>query len=207
MELVSLNLIKTSQTASVLLYDYLGVSGVTYIRWGSNSCPNSTGAQLVYVGRAAGTSTSMRGGSAERLCLPNDPEYVPETAGITGSWISSISGGEYEFAPNGPNRNVHDQIVACAVCHVPTRATVIMMPARSTCPSSWTREYYGYLTTEREAYYRSIFTCINVNAEGAPGARLGTNALYFYYVATTCLGIACPPYENNRILSCAVCTK
>ena len=37
------------------------VVGVTYIRWGHDSCPG-TGAELVYSGRAAGQCHSSRGG-------------------------------------------------------------------------------------------------------------------------------------------------
>ena len=185
----------------------IGVSGVTYTRWGSSSCPNSTEAQLVYAGRAIGTKHNTQGGGAEKLCLPNDPDYLPGTTGHRQSGISHIHGAEYEFFVNTPNRNVDNQVAACAICHVPTRATVIMVPGKTLCPSSWTREYYGYLTTERETYYRSIFTCIDVNAEGVAGAGINTEGAHFYYAGTTCTGIACPPYEDNRILSCAVCTK
>ena len=44
-------------------------AGVTYIRWGKNSCSNITGTQLVYAGRAGGTSYASSGGGAEKLCL------------------------------------------------------------------------------------------------------------------------------------------
>ena len=116
-------------------------SGVTYTRWGNSSCPRSTGAQLVYAGRAGGTLYTSQGGGAEKLCLPNDPDYLPRTTGFRVN--SHIHGVEYEFF-SGPNTNVYQHNVPCAVCHVPTRATAIMVPAKTLCPSSWTREYYGY---------------------------------------------------------------
>ena len=53
-----------------------GDSGVTYTRWGNSSCPSSTGAQLVYAGRAGGSHYTHTGGGAEKLCLPNDPDYT-----------------------------------------------------------------------------------------------------------------------------------
>ena len=190
------------------IFTIIGVNGVTYTRWGSNSCPSSSGAQLVYAGRAVGTKYNTQGGAAEKLCLPNDPNYLPGTTGQQRSLISHIYGAEFEFDANiAPNSNVYNQIAACAICHVPTRATVIMVPGKTLCPSSWTREYYGYLTTEREAYHRSIFTCVDVNAEGATGASTNPDGALFYYAGASCTGIACPPYEDNRILSCAVCTK
>ena len=179
---------------------------MTYTRWGNSSCPSSTGAQLVYAGRAGGTTHLSDGGAAEKLCLPNDPDYLPRTEGFSGL-SSHIYGAEYQ-PYGGLNSNVHDHDVPCAVCHVPTRATVIMVPAKSLCPSSWTREYYGYLTTEHDGHHRSSFNCIDINPEVIPGtsADNGDGAL-FYYVGATCNGLPCPPYENGRILSCAVCTK
>ena len=178
---------------------------MTYTRWGSSSCPSSTGAQLVYAGRAGGSWYGNSGGGAERICLPNDPDYLSGTAGFSVS--SHIYGAEYEFH-SGPNTHTVDYTVPCAVCHVPTRATVIMVPAKTLCPSSWTREYYGYLTAEADGHQRSSFTCVDINPEVVPGSSANNNGVLFYYVGVVCgYGLDCPPYENARILSCAVCTK
>ena len=53
----------------------------------------------------------------------------------------------------------------------PARATMIMVPAITQCPSSWTREYYGYLMTECGAtgHHRSSFDCVDVNPDVVPG--------------------------------------
>ena len=84
-----------------------------------------------------------------------------------------------------------------------------MIPAQIQCPPTWTREYYGYLSTERAGHHRSSFNCVDVNPEviGNSGAN-GEGAL-FYYALSACdsNGLSCPPYENGRILSCVVCTK
>ena len=84
-----------------------------------------------------------------------------------------------------------------------------MVPAKSLCPPSWTMEYYGYLTSEYySGHYRSSFNCIDVNPEGIPGTSGNEDGALFYYVGVDCgYGLDCPPYEDNRILSCAVCTK
>ena len=185
----------------------LGAGGVTYTRWGSSSCSNSTGAQLVYNGSAAGTWFSNSGGGAEKICLPNDPDYLSGTTGLP-STESNIYGAEYEFGL-GPQaiRSVWPYTAPCAVCHVPNRAAAIMVPAKSSCPPSWSMEYYGYLTTESDHHHRSSFNCVDVNPEVVPGTGADSNGALFYFVSSTCTGIACPPYENGRILSCAVCTK
>ena len=103
-----------------------GVSGVTYTRWGKSSCPTDTGAQLVYAGRAGGTWFLSQGGGAEKVCLPEDPVYLDGTTGFTIS--SVLYGAEYQFNP-GPNVNVQDYNVPCAVCYVSTRGASIMVPA------------------------------------------------------------------------------
>ena len=50
--------------------------GVTYTRWGKSSCPNVTGTELVYTGRAGGSHYTHAGGGANLLCMPLDPEYT-----------------------------------------------------------------------------------------------------------------------------------
>ena len=47
--------------------------GATYIRWGQTTCPDTEGTELVYAGRAAGTSHSHEGGTSDYLCLPDEP--------------------------------------------------------------------------------------------------------------------------------------
>lgn len=184
----------------------LSSTGATYVRWGKSSCPSTSGTQLLYAGKAGGTEHNQYGGAAEKICLPADPEYLDGTAGFTTYDSSRMQGSEYEFH-SGPNTDVYQYNVPCAVCFISTRATVIMVPAKTDCPSSWTREYYGYLTTESDSHHRSSFNCIDVNPEPIAGSGSSTNGALFYYTASTCTGLDCPPYENDRILSCTVCTK
>ena len=180
---------------------------MTYTRWGKTTCP--TGAELVYSGRAGGSRYNVQGGSAEILCLPDDPDYTPETVGVNPATAKSIIyGAEYEIFV-GPLANASEYNAPCAICFVPSKASVIMIPAKIVCPSSWTREYYGYLTTNNDAHRRLSFTCLDNSPEGIPGTGTSStgNTAFLYYTITTCHGLSCPPYENNRILSCVVCTK
>jgi hypothetical protein len=163
-----------------------------------------TGTELVYAGRAGGTRYHVQGGAANKLCLPEDPDYVAETAGFLGP--SEIEGAEYEFSGN-LHPGLYDYNVPCAVCYVSIRTSVLMIPAKSQCPLSWTREYYGYLTTEYGGHYRSSFECIDSNPEAIPNSSSNIDGALFYYVGSNCNGLECPPYESNRILSCTVCTK
>ena len=56
--------------------------GVVYTRWGKTSCPNITGTELVYAGRAGGSWHRQMGGGANYLCMPNDPDYLQYQPGV-----------------------------------------------------------------------------------------------------------------------------
>ena len=169
-------------------------------------CPNITGTQLVYAGRAAGSYWNHKGGGANRICLPNDPSYLQYTPG-TQTNRDYLYGSEY-YPANGPLSAFLNHNVPCAVCYVSTRGTVLMIPAKATCPSSWTQEYNGYLMAERYTHHRSMHECVDQNPETVPGGAGDQGAgAFFYHVEATCTGIACPPYTGGRELACAVCTK
>ena len=103
--------------------------------------------------------------------------------------------------------SLHEYNAPCAICFVSTRATAIMVPAKTICPSSWTREYYGYLTANYDGHHRSSYNCLDISPGIVPETGASSDSAFFYYTATACNGLSCPPYENNRILSCVVCTK
>ena len=184
---------------------------MTYIRWGKSSCPSIAGTQLVYAGRASGSVfNSPGGGGGEILCLPLDPDYINNARSSSASYYSTLHGAEYDTF-NGPQSNLANHNVACAVCLASTRAAMTMVPAKTQCPSSWTREYYGYLMAEREngaSFVQSSYTCVDVNPDTVAGEARDTSGTHFTYVIATCNdGIPCPQYVANRVLSCAVCTK
>ena len=123
---------------------------------------------------------------------------------------SVVQGAEFRVNygdPGNPLQDLHRQNAPCAVCYVPVRSTAITIPAKTVCPPSWTREYYGYMMTEYDGYHRSSYTCIDVDPEPIPGEGSYTDPSFLYHTVTDCNGLLCPPYENNRQLSCVVCTK
>ena len=87
--------------------------GLVYVRWGHDSCP-SNGAQLVYTGRAAGSSHLQKGGGANPQCLPLDPNYLRYQSGAQG--YSQMFAAEYH-GTNGlvANTNSVDVPVLCAI--------------------------------------------------------------------------------------------
>ena len=180
--------------------------GAIYIRWGKSTCPTSAGAELVYSGIAGGSFFYTRGGGANYLCLPKEAQYSPNLSYRSGYiHASRIQGAEYQHPTNGVSK---DQNVPCAVCHVPSRTTLLVIPARYTCPSSWTREYYGYLMSEYRTHHRSTFECVDIAMEHLPGGHANTDGALFYHTECHCNhGIPCPPYIDHKELNCVVCTK
>ena len=117
-------------------------------------------------------------------------------------------GAEYEINTDGPlSHNVADQNVPCAVCHVRERGSLLMIPARNDCPASWTKEYEGALMSEYHGFHRTMYECVDKDAESVPGSAASTNGVLLYFVEASCNGLPCPPYDPEKELLCAVCTK
>ena len=180
--------------------------GATYVRWGRGSCTSD--ASLVYSGIAAGSHSGNSGDGANYLCLTKTPEYLEYAPGTSGA-NGLIYGAEYESGISGqPIHEVDDEDVPCAVCHV-RRATVLMLPGRYTCPSGWTREYYGYLVSGRSNEAKSMYECVDVTLGVITGGGDNTNGATFHHVEPRCDrgGIRCSTYPEERELTCAVCSK
>ena len=180
--------------------------GNVYIRWGRTTCPNTTGTELVYQGIAAGSWYSHTGGGANYLCLPQEPKYSNYRPGVQGH--SPLYGTEYETQTNSPLSHVYQHNVPCAVC-CNSRSKLFMLPARDECPTTWTLEYSGYLMTTHYAgsHYRTMYECVDKDPESISGSAANINGAVFYHVEATCTGIPCGPYDTEKELTCAVCTK
>ena len=120
-----------------------------------------------------------------------------------------IYGVEYERDGGSPYpSSLHHDNVPCAVCHVSTRSAVLMIPAWCHCPScGWIVKYTGYLMSEHHNHGKATYECVDMNAESIPGSQANTDGGLFYHVEATCNGLPCPPYDPQKELTCAVCTK
>ena len=181
--------------------------GATYVRWGRSTCPNVTGTMLIYKGRAAGSEHSHTGGGGNYQCVTEEPETFSFGTGTVDA--AYIYGAEYEMWGNVPSASLpnHEHDVPCAVCYISPRETVLMIPGRYTCPSNWTREYYGYLMSERYNHHRSTFECVDVAPEHIASDHTNQNGALFYHVEPRCGSLPCPPYEPQKEMTCAVCSK
>ena len=60
-----------------------GNSGIVYTRWGKKNCTSVQGTELVYNGRTGG-SWYNKGGAANYLCMPTNPQYSNYAPGVQG---------------------------------------------------------------------------------------------------------------------------
>ena len=115
-------------------------------------------------------------------------------------------GAEYQWT-NGLVANSDNTDVPCAVCYVPIRNALYMIPAKYDCPKNWTREYFGYLMSARHSHYRTQFSCVDHSLTPVIGLSNGQSSFEFFSVEGVCGSLPCPPYSRDKELSCAVCTK
>jgi hypothetical protein len=181
--------------------------GATYVRWGRTTCPDVPGTELVYKGRAAGSHYSHSGGGSNYQCITMKPENFDFGPGTVSA--SFLFGSEYEMWGNIPKSNLklHEHDVPCVVCYVTNRTALLMIPGKYTCPKNWTREYYGYLMAERYNHHRSTFECVDATPEVVVGGHANHNGALFYHVEPRCGSLPCPPYDQQKEMTCAVCSR
>ena len=125
--------------------------------------------------------------------MPNDPEYSSFQAGVRDhSYMYRV---EYQRPLSS---GLRDHNAPCAVCHVSTRGTVLMIPAKLTCP---------YLMTEHYTDHTATFECVDANPASVPESASNTNGGLFHHVEAGCNGMPCPPYDPAKELTCVECSK
>ena len=119
---------------------------------------------------------------------------------------SSLTGAEFHTWVARPDLGL--QNCPCAVCYVP-RTTSLMIPAKLSCPPSWTLEYVGYLMSKYRSQGYLKYECLDENPEFIPGLAGATGSgVSIHLVEATCnTGLQCPPYSATKEVACAVCTK
>lgn len=181
---------------------------MSYTRWGKSTCSSTEGTELVYRGTTVGSAYN-EAGSTDYLCLHTQPEFLTIRAGQQ-EWRGRLYATEYEAVYSPPafaSMFRHD--APCSVCYTSTRNTKIMIPGRISCPSSWTKEYHGYLMGSDHHAPRGSRSpvCVDVNSESIPGTAGQNVKSLFYFYETTCIGIDCPPYSDGAETTCVICTK
>ena len=145
--------------------------------------------------------------------MPDDPDYLQYGSGIQNR--NYVYGVEYEPSGGQPLRvqpNVHGHNVPCAVCMARSRCSLLMIPAKTQCPTSWTTEYIGYLMSGAQPHpLPTTYECVDKDPESITGLDAnswsqGQGIGIFNHVEASCNGMACPPYDDEKELTCVVCT-
>ena len=164
---------------------------------------------MLYSGIMAGSNHTTQGGGANHLCMPNDDQFIEYSSSLeyrkdVQNKHTLIYAAEY----NGPLQGSQHHAIPCAVCYVSTRPTVLMIPAKASCPQTWTREYYGYIMAARHNHYRSTFECVDEDQESVPGSQGNQMSATLYHAEVACeSALPCPEYDGRYELNCVVCTK
>ena len=61
--------------------------------------------------------------------------------------------------------------------------------------------------TQHYTHQRITFECLDKDPESIPGSAASIDGALFYHVEATCNGLPCPPYNPQKELTCAMCTK
>ena len=176
--------------------------GVVYIRWGNDTC--RSGATLLYSGLMGGSQVVHTGGGVDRLCMPDDPDYSDSLTYSSGSQgYNYVYQVEYQF----PVVGMAGHAIPCAVCTVTRHTRLLRIPGKSTCPPNWTREYYGYLMSERNIHaVQSTFECVDKEQASVARSADANQPGWFGHNEAHCRGLPCPPYNNHQELNCVVCS-
>jgi hypothetical protein len=174
-----------------------------YVRWGRTVCPST--AKLLYYGVAASALDDHSGSGYNTLCLPNKPGYSWEHTDYTSSG-SYLYGIEFETSGFGVADlySVANSPVQCAVCEA-ARGETVMIPGTYKCPTNWTAEYTGYVMSNQYNRYKGEFVCVDQHPERVT-VRNNYNQDAWYPTEFQCGTLPCPPYNNDRELTCAVCS-
>ena len=156
------------------------------------------------LGVAGGGQYNEDGNGANTLCLPHDPEHPPFSISVdVDDDYAHLYGSEYRLNLH----RVHSpEDVPCAVCRTHLASSTIMIPGKHTCPVKWQKQYSGLLTASRHIYQKSEYLCLHEDPDFLEGSRNKDDGRLFYPVKSVCGSLPCPPYEDDMLVSCVVCS-
>ena len=162
------------------------------------------------------------GGGTNYLCLPDDPQYDLQHD------FNNPGAGYHIFLRGTRYRSFSDSIinrrVPCVACETNQRVNRIMIPAKTSCPSSdWTLEYKGFIMSMAEhagqgntdlfrvAFFATSYVCVDSDPETLSDDVQHNDGSLIYLVGADCSGRGalkgCPPYKQGPALPCVVCSK
>ena len=168
-----------------------------YDRIGNIGCQDISGTTTLYTGNTVSYNTST--GYTGFKCMPVYADEIKYYASNESTYnrTENIDYGKKTVYITFTASNYYSS--ACAVCMVEGRDSIVVLPGTYEClNSSWTKEYNGYLMTGN--------TCVDKKMIGAPLLPSDSANLpaLRHEVATDDIDIY---YENQKVLSCVVCSK
>lgn len=156
-----------------------------------------------YTGMTGGGHYTNPGRNADPICLPHDPQLGP----VSGEGaFGAVFGSEYET--NAFGNDLHDKDVPCAVCRTKTASSVLMIPGRSQCYTGWKMEYSGNLMSGSHGHTgASNYLCVDTSPDVLEGGARNDDGYLLYVVKAYCGSLKCPPYKQDTIVRCVVCSK
>nr|KAG5693598.1 hypothetical protein BaRGS_014618 [Batillaria attramentaria] len=168
-----------------------------YVRWGRSTCPSTS--SLVYSGVIGGSYYDHTGAATNYLCLSLSPVLSSHTVPAERAYLY---GGEYQTYDTHMEKDA-----VCAVCRS-QHPTTIMAPGTNVCQPGWTRQYSGYLMAGYAGHHAGTeYICVDSALESADASTHNDNGKLLYYTVTRCGSLPCDPYVNNKVVTCAVCSK
>ena len=88
------------------------------------------------------------------------------------------------------------------------RPTSVMLPATNACPPGWTEEYTGHVMSGFAGHPASTeYVCVDRAPQDRPGGQGDRPGGRLYYTVSKCGTLPCPPFQEGKILLCAVCSR
>ena len=85
--------------------------------------------------------------------------------------------------------------------------SVLLFVCFGRCPSGSVVQYSGHLTSGNiNDAVASEFLCLDSSPEDRLGSHNDESSAYVMYVKTHCGALPCPPYVDNKVATCAVCS-
>ncbi|KAK7094565.1 hypothetical protein V1264_006102 [Littorina saxatilis] len=169
----------------------------TFVHWGSSTCSNLS--HTVYSGVVGGSWYSHSGAATNYLCLTMSPVLIYHA--VSSDW-AKLYGGEYQTHDYHNNKDP-----VCAVCRS-TLSTTVMIPGTNVCTPGWHLQYSGFLMAgQNDNTAGSEYICVDSRLENNVRGDADEDGKLLYYTVTRCGSLPCTPYVNNKVVTCAVCSK
>ncbi len=198
---------RTASTDVPPLQETRAPTGVSYVRFGSTTCPDTS--NLVYRGAAFGRDYNKQYGPLGTYCATFGAQWLTYVNGNQGYTLAYQS--KYATSTSygiSAWNSIDSKDVPCVRCEAPGQLETRIFPAKTQCPTGWQKEYSGMYLTSYYSHARGDFVCVDLDATGDPmgsgSSTSDSNLLYPLelesYISDT------TGYATNRELPCTRCS-